>query len=135
MMTYLDLPFLVSGVRQDNLQTCLRRKSKNIKNIKLQHGAPLSKDARIIAEMEIDSLISQMIGTFDSLLVRIIYKFQLSGIPSEKIKVDKVISVLSAQSKRIEVANEIEKAYQERNWCWMIKPFKKSFNAWFITFV
>jgi len=134
-MTYLDLPFLVSGVRQDNLQTCLRRKSKNIKNIKLQHGAPLSKDARIIAEMEIDSLISQMIGTFDSLLVRIIYKFQLSGIPSEKIKVDKVISVLSAQSKRIEVANEIEKAYQERNWCWMIKPFKKSFNAWFITFV
>ena len=124
-MTYLDLPFLVSGVRQDNLQTiCLRRKSKNIKNIKLQHGALLSKDARIIAEMEIDSLISQMIGTFDSLLVRIIYKFQLSGIPSEKIKVDKVISVLSAQSKRIEVANEIEKAYQEGNWCWMIKHLR-----------
>jgi hypothetical protein len=45
---------------------------KNIKNIKLQHGDLLSNDARVNAEMEIDSLISQIIGTVDSLLFRII---------------------------------------------------------------
>ena len=59
---------------------------KNIKNIKSQHGDLLSNDTRVGAEMEIDSLISQMIGTFDCLLFRIIDKFQLSGIPSDRIE-------------------------------------------------
>ena len=88
---------------------------KNIKNIKFQHGNLLSKKARISAEMEIDSLISQMIGTFDSLLFRIIDRFQLSGIPSDKIVIVKVISVQSAESKKIELANELEKANRYGN--------------------
>jgi hypothetical protein len=97
---------------------------KNIKNIKSQYGDLLSKVARISAEMEIDSLISQMIGTFDSLLFRIIDKFQLSGIPSDRIEIDKVISVLSGESDRIELANELEKANKEGNWYWMIKHLR-----------
>jgi len=97
---------------------------KNIKNIKLQYGDLLSKDARIRAEMEIDSLVSQMIGTFDSFLFRIIDKIQLSGIPSDRIEIDKVISVLSAASKRIELANELGKANKEGNWYWMIKHLR-----------
>ena len=60
--------------------------------------------------MEIDSLVSQMIGTFDCLLFRIIDRFQLSGIPSDRIEIYKVISVLSAESQRIELANELDKA-------------------------
>ena len=74
--------------------------------------------------MEIDSLISQMIGTFDCLLFRIIDKFQLSGIPSDRIELDKVLSVLSAESKRIELANELEELNQEGNWYWMIKHLR-----------
>ena len=74
--------------------------------------------------MEIDSLVSQMIGTFDSLLFRIIDRFQLSGIPSDKIDIVKVISVLSAESKRIELANELEKTNKEGNWYWMINHLR-----------
>jgi hypothetical protein len=90
----------------------------------LQHGDLLSNDARISAEMELDSLVSQMIGTFDSLLFRIIDKFQLSGITNDRIEIDKVISMLSAESKRIELANELGKANKEGNWYWMIKHLR-----------
>lgn len=74
--------------------------------------------------MEIDSLVSQMIGTFDSLLFRIIDRIQLSGIPSDKIDIVKVISVLSAESKKIELANELDKANKGGNWYWMINHFR-----------
>jgi hypothetical protein len=97
---------------------------KNIKNIKSQHDDLLSKDVRVAAEMEIDSLISQMIGTFDCLLFRIIDKFQLTGIPSDRIEINKVISGLSAQSKGIELARELQKANQEGNWYWKIKDLR-----------
>ena len=114
-MIYPDLPFLQSDRIIFKLYAC-EEHLKNIKNIKLQYGDLLSKDARIRAEMEIDSLVSQMIGTFDSFLFRIIDKIQLSGIPSDRIEIDKVISVLSAESKRIELANELGKANKESNW-------------------
>ncbi len=68
---------------------------RNIKNIKSKYGDLLSKDAQINAELEIDSLLSQ--GTFDCLLYRIVDKFQLSGIPRDKIEIEKVLSVLSAE--------------------------------------
>jgi hypothetical protein len=122
-MTHPDLPFLQSDRIIFKLYAC-EEHLKKIKNIKLQHGDLLSKDARISAEMEIDSLISQMIGTFDSLLFRIIDKLQLSGIPSDRVEIDKVISALSAETKRIELANELEKANQEGNWYWMIKHLR-----------
>jgi len=112
-MTHPDLPFLQSDRIIFKLYAC-EEHLKNIKNIKLQYGDLLSKDARIRAEMEIDSLVSQMIGTFDSFLFRII----------DKIEIDKVISVLSAASKRIELANELGKANKEGNWYWMIKHLR-----------
>lgn len=122
-MTHPDLPFLQSDRIIFKLYACEEHLRK-IKNIKLQHGDLLSKDARINAEMEIDSLISQMIGTFDSLLFRIIDKLQLSGIPGDRVEINKVISALSAESKRIELANELERANQEDNWYWMIKHLR-----------
>ena len=82
----------------------------------MQHGDLLSKDARVSAEMEIDSLISQMIGTVDSLLFRIIDKFQLTGIRKDRIEIPKVISGLSAESKGIELAKELQDANMEGNW-------------------
>ena len=123
MMTHPELPFLQSDRIIFKLYACDEH-LKNIKNIKSQYGDPLSKDSRISAEMEIDSLISQMIGSFDCLLFRIIDRFQLSGIPSDRIEIDKVLSVLSGESKRIELANELEEVNQEGNWYWMIKHLR-----------
>lgn len=122
-MTHPNLPFLQSDRIIFKLYAC-EVHLKNIKNIKLQYGDLLSKDVPISAEMEIESLLSQMIGTFDSLLFQIIDKFQLSGIPSDRIEIDKVISVLSAESKRIELANELRKANEEGKWYWMIKHYR-----------
>ena len=85
-MTAPDLPFLQSDRIIFKLFAC-QEHLKNIKNIKLEHGDLLSKDARVRAEMEIDSLISQMIGTVDSLLFRIIDKFQLTGIRKNRIEI------------------------------------------------
>ena len=122
-MTDPDLPFLQSDRIIFKLYAC-EEHLKNIKTIKLKHGDLLSKDSRISAEMEIDSLLSQMIGTFDSLLFRIIDKFQLSGIPSDKIEIEKVISVLSAESKGIDLAKELGEANKEGNWYWMVKHLR-----------
>jgi len=121
-MTTHDLPFLQSDRIIFKMFAC-EEHLKSIKNIKSQHGDLLSKDARVGAEMEIDSLISQMIGTFDCLF-RIIDKFQLSGIPSDRIEINKVISALSAESKGIELARELQKANQEGNWYWKIKDLR-----------
>jgi hypothetical protein len=123
MMTAHDLPFLQSDRIIFKLYAC-EQHLKNIKNIKSKYGDLLSKDARISAELEIDSLISQMIGTFDCLLFRIIDKFQLSGIPSDKIQLDKVISVLSAESQRVELANELDRANHEGQWYWKVKHLR-----------
>src|SRR5437867_8871933 len=122
-MTTHDLPFLQSDRIIFKMFAC-EEHLKSIKNIKSQRGDLLSKDARVGAEMEIDSLISQMIGTFDCLLFRIIDKFQLSGIPSDRMEINKVISALSAESKGIELARELQKANQEGNWYWKIKDLR-----------
>ena len=108
-MTAPDLPFLQSDRIIFKLFAC-QEHLKNIKNIKLQHGDLLSKDARVKAEMEIDSLISQMIGTVDSLLFRIIDRFQLTGIQSDRIEIPAIISGLSAQSNGIELAKKLQDA-------------------------
>lgn len=108
-MTTSDLPFLQSDRIIFKLFAC-EEHLKNIKNIKLQHGDLLSKDARVSAEMEIDSLISQMIGTVDSLLLRIIDRFQLTGIQNDRIEIPTIISGLSAQSNGIELAKKLQDA-------------------------
>ena len=90
----------------------------------MQYGDLLSKDARVNAEMEIDSLISQIIGTVDSLLFRIIDKFQLTGIRKDRIDIPTVISELSAESKGIELAKELQDADLQGNWYWKIEDLR-----------
>ena len=123
MMTAPDLPFLQSDRTIFKLYAC-EQHLRNIKNIKSKYGDLLSKDARISAELEIDSLLSQMIGTFDCLLYRIVDKFQLSGIPRDNIEIDKVLSVLSAESQRVELATELARANYEGNWYWKVKHLR-----------
>jgi len=122
-MTTSDLPFLQSDRIIFKMFAC-EEHLKNIKNITSLHGDLSSKDARVGAEMEIDSLISQMIGTFDCLILRIIDKFQLSGIPRDSMELNKVISGLSAESKGVELAEELRKANQQGNWYWMLKHLR-----------
>ena len=122
-MTTPDIPFLQSDRIIFKMFAC-EEHLKNLKNIKSQHGDLISKDARVDAEMEIDSLISQMIATFDCLLLRIIDNFQLSGIPKDRMEFNKVVSALSAESKGVELAGELQKANQEGNWYWMLKHLR-----------
>ena len=122
-MTTPDLPFLQSDRIIFKLFAC-EEHLKNIKNIKLQHGDLLSKDARVKAEMEIDSLISQMIGTVDSLLFRIIDRFQLTGIQSDRMEVPAIISGLSAQSNGIELAKKLQDANLLGGSYWRFKDLR-----------
>ena len=118
-----DLPFLQSDRTIFKLYAC-EQHLRNTKNIKSKYGDLLSKDSRISAEMEIDSLILQMIDTFDCLLFRIIDKFQLSGIPIDKIELNKVVSVLSAESQKVELANELDRTNREGHWYWKVKRLR-----------
>jgi hypothetical protein len=73
--------------------------------------------------MEIDSFLYQMIGTVDSLLFKINDKFGLM-IPSDKIEIDKVQSALLAETKSIDLLNDLDKANQYGNWYWTIKQLR-----------
>jgi len=123
-MTTPDLPFLQSERMIFKLFTC-EEHLKNLRKIKSQHSDLLSKEARVNAEMEIDALISQMIGAFDCLLFRIVDKFQLSGIPIDKMDVNKVMSGLSAESKGgVEVAKGLQDANMGGSWYLKIKDLR-----------
>ena len=88
---------------------------KNLKDIEIKYKDLTSSEVRTSIEIEIDSFISQMIGTVDSLLFKINNKFQLS-IPADSIEIDKVQSALSSETKSIDLLNDLNKANQEGNW-------------------
>jgi hypothetical protein len=75
------------------------------------------------AEMEVDSFLYQMIGTVDSLLFKINDKFGLM-IPSHRIEIDKIQSALSAETKSIDLLNDLNKGNQYGNWYWTIKQLR-----------
>ena len=80
-------------------------------------------DIRMSAEMEIDSFIYQMIGTVDSLLFKINDTFGLM-VPSDRIEIDKIQSALSAETKSIDLLNDLDNANQYGNWYWTIKQLR-----------
>jgi hypothetical protein len=75
------------------------------------------------AEMEVDSFLYQMIGTVDSLLFKINDEFGLM-IPSDRIEIDKIQSALSAETKSIDLLNDLDRANQYSNWYWTIKQLR-----------
>ena len=60
----------------------------------------------------------------DSLLFRIIDKFQLTGIGKDRIEIPTVISGLSAESRGIELAKELQDANMQGNWYQEIRNFR-----------
>jgi hypothetical protein len=104
------------------LYACLQH-LKNLKDIELRSNDLASSEVRTTAEMEIDSFLCQMIGTVDSLLFKINDKFGLS-IPYDRIEIDKVQSALSAETKSIDLLNDLDKANRYGNWYWTIKQLR-----------
>ena len=104
------------------LHAC-RQHLRNLKDIELKYNDLTLHDVRMCAEMEIDSFLCQMIGTVDSLLFRINDTFSLM-IPSDRIEIDKIQSALSAETKSIDLLNDLDKTNQYGNWYWTIKQLR-----------
>ena len=96
---------------------------KNLKEIELRYNDLISSEDPTSAEIEMDSFLSQMIGTVDSLLFKINNKFRLN-IPGDNIELDKVQSALSSETKSIDLLNDLDKANQYGNWYWTIKQLR-----------
>jgi hypothetical protein len=121
-MTSQDLPFLESDRIIFKIYAC-EEHLKNLKNIKSKHGDLLAKAARVNAELETDSFISQLYGVFDSVFLKINNKFQL-GIPIDKLDVYRVLTGLSAETKGVELAHALDQANFSGNLYWMIKRLR-----------
>ena len=96
---------------------------KNLKDFDSKYNDLLPSDVRISIEIEIESFISQMIGTVDSLLFKINAKFRLS-IPVDNIEIDKVQSALSSETKSFDLLNDLYDANREGNWYWIIRQLR-----------
>jgi hypothetical protein len=104
------------------LHAC-RQHLSNLKDIELRYNDLALNDIRMSVEMEIDSFLYQMIGTVDSLLFRINDTFSLM-IPPDRIEMDKIQSALSAETKNIDLLNDLDRASQYGNWYWTIKQLR-----------
>jgi hypothetical protein len=104
------------------LHAC-RQHLRNLQYIQLKYNDLTLNDVRMSAEMEVDSFLYQMIGTVDSLLFKINDKFGLT-IPSDRIEIDKIQSALSAETKSIDLLNDLNNANQYGNWYWTIKQLR-----------
>ena len=121
-MTSQDLPFLESDRIIFKIYAC-EEHLKNLKDIKSRYGDLLAKSARVNAELETDSLISQLYGVFDSVFLKINDRFQL-GVPKDKVDVYRVLTGLSAETKGVELAHELDQANYPGNLYWMIKQLR-----------
>jgi hypothetical protein len=119
--------FLSDRVRF-KLYACQRR-LKNLKNIESKYGNLASADVRLSAEIEVDCLLSQMIGTVDSLLIEISDKLEL-GISIDKVEMVTVLSGLLAKTNKIELLEDLDNASQYGNWYWLVQQLRNySFHS------
>jgi hypothetical protein len=121
-MASQDLPFLESDRIIFKIYAC-EEHLKNLKNIKSKYGDLLAKAARVDAELETDSFISQLYGIFDSVFLKINDRLQL-GIPTDKMDIYRVLTSLSAETKGVELAHELDQANFSGNLYWMIKRLR-----------
>jgi hypothetical protein len=96
-----------------------------LKDIELKYKDLTSREIRtsIEIEIEIDSFISQIIATVDSLLFKINNKFRLS-IPDDSIEIYKVQSALSSETKSFDLLNDLNDANQPGKWYWIINQLR-----------
>jgi hypothetical protein len=113
--------FLSDRVRF-KLYAC-QRHLKNLKNIEPKNWNLASADVRLSVEIEVDCLLSQMIGTVDSLLIEINDKLEL-GISIDKVEMVTVLSGLLAKTKKIELLEDLDNASQYGNWYWLAQQLR-----------
>jgi hypothetical protein len=94
-----------------------------LKDIELKYKDLDSSEIRTSIEIEIDSFISQIIATVDSLLFKINNKLRLS-IPADSIEIYKVQSALSSETKSFDLLNDLNDANQPGNWYWTINQLR-----------
>lgn len=84
----------------------------------------IAKDnARIEVEMEVDCLLSQLVGAVDSLLFQLNDKLEL-GIPTDRVNFANVQSALSAKTKKIDLLSELDAARQPGNWYYQLSELR-----------
>ena len=106
-----------------------QRHLKNLKNIESKYGNLASANVRLGAEIEVDCLLLQMIGTVDSLLIEINDKLEL-GISIDKVEIVAVLSGLLAKTKKIELLEDLDNASQYGNWYWLVQQLRNySFHS------
>ena len=97
---------------------------RNIGQMKLTYRGPqVNKQEldyiRINLEIEIDCLISQMIGVIDCILVQTNNKLGL-GIPLHQISIDRIMSEIYSKTNKIDLLIELNEARQNGNWYWSV---------------
>jgi hypothetical protein len=104
------------------LHAC-REHLRILKDIELKYNDLTLNNVRMTVEMKVDSFLCQMIGTVDSLLFKINDTFGLM-IPPDRIEIDKIQSALSAETKSIDLLNDLDRANQYGNWYWTIRQLR-----------
>ena len=93
----------------------------NLKDIELRYNDRAPNDIRMSAEIEIDSFLCQMIATVDSFKINDTFDLM---IPPDRIEIDKIQCALSAETKSIDLLNDLDRANQYGNWYWTIKQLR-----------
>ena len=122
-MTSDDLPFLESDRIIFKIYAC-EEHLKNLRYIQSKYGDLLAKSARVNAELETDSFISQLYGIFDSMFLKINDKLHL-GIPTDKLDIYRVLTGLSSETKGIELADGVDQVNRRGNLYWIINQLRK----------
>lgn len=94
-----------------------------LKEIENAFGDIAKDNARIEVEMEVDCLLSQLVGAVDSLLFQINERLDL-GIPTDRVNFVDVQSALSAKTKKIDLLSPLDRARQQGNWYYMLSELR-----------
>ncbi len=86
-----------------------------LKEIENAYGDIAKDSVRIEVEMEVDCLLSQLVGAVDSLLFQINDRLDL-GISTDRVNFANVQSALSAKTKKIDLLSSLDEARQYGNW-------------------
>jgi hypothetical protein len=87
------------------------------------YGDIAKYNARIEVEMEVDCLLSQLVGAVDSLLFQINDRLDL-GIPPDHVNFTSVQSALSSKTKKIDLLSSLDVARQYGNWYFMLSKLR-----------
>lgn len=109
---------------RDRIEFNLYAAEQRLNRLKEIGDGDIAEDnARIEVEMEIDCLLSHLIGAVDSLLFEINDKFEL-GVRPYDVSFANVQSALNAKTKKIDLLGELDDARQNGRWYAILDELK-----------